>query len=55
MVFYRAAQTNPLSYGGTPNLQFIGFFAKQFIHFIKRDTKSTTNKSLHTFNKKFTV
>ena len=27
------------------------FFAKQFIHFIKRDTKSTENKSLHTFNK----
>ena len=28
-----------------------GFFAKQFIHFIKRDTKNTENKSLHTFNK----
>ena len=27
------------------------FFAKQFIHFIKRDTKNTENKSLHTFNK----
>ena len=27
------------------------FFAKQFIHFIKRDTNSTENKSLHTFNK----
>ena len=27
------------------------FFAKQFIHFQKRDTKNTENKSLHTFNK----
>ena len=27
------------------------FFAKQLIHFIKRDTKNTENKSLHTFNK----
>ena len=30
----------------------IYFFVKQFIHFQKRDTKNTENKSLHTFNKK---
>ena len=27
------------------------FFAKQFIHSIKRDTNNTENKSLHTSNK----
>ena len=30
---------------------FLDFFAKQFIHFIKRDTNNTENKSLHIFNK----
>ena len=32
-------------------LAIITFFAKQFIHFQKRDTKNAEIKSLHTFNK----